>query len=166
MKTQLKKKKSTITTSAAVYLILQRANGDILMMRRCNTGYQDGMYQTVAGHLEMNELPTDALIRESWEEVRIKIARRDVKLVHVSARPAYDKTGNRSDLFFLVTRWKGVPVIGEKKKCDDLRWVSPRKLPKNTTPHVREGLRLAFKGIVYSEFTEAWVRAQPEYGLK
>ena len=37
----------------------------VLLMRRCNTGYQDGRYGLVAGHVEPGEDFIDAIIREN-----------------------------------------------------------------------------------------------------
>ena len=56
--------KNRITSAVAVYLVLENKLQEILIARRCNTGYQDGMYQVPAGHLETGELPTEALIRD------------------------------------------------------------------------------------------------------
>lgn len=50
----------------AVYLLL-RSKGKILLLRRSNTGYQDGMYSLIAGHLDGDELGTEGLIREAKE---------------------------------------------------------------------------------------------------
>jgi 8-oxo-dGTP diphosphatase len=157
--------KNRITSAVAVYLILERSDHDILIMRRCNTGYQDGMYQTPAGHVETDELPTEALIREAEEEIGIVIKKQDIALAHVSARPRHDETGNRIDFFFKVQRWEGEPHIVEKQKCDDLRWSSLGGLPENMSPHVREGLMRAKQGFLYSEFSMDWIRSHKSYGV-
>jgi 8-oxo-dGTP pyrophosphatase MutT (NUDIX family) len=158
--------KNRITSAVAVYLILERENHDILIMRRCNTGYQDGMYQVCAGHLETSELPTEAMIREAKEELGITIKGEDLALVHVSARPRHDETGNRIDFFYRVRRWKRKPKIMEPKKCDDMYWSSIGCLPNNFTPHVKLGIQKAKQGFFCSELSLDWIKSHPVYGIK
>ena len=129
--------KNRITSAVAVYLILENEHQDVLIMRRYNTGYQDGIYQVCAGHLETGELPTEAMVREAKEELGIIIERHDLELVHVSARPKHDETGNRIDFFYRARRWKGEPKIMEPDKCNEMHWsLSFEGFPENTTPHV------------------------------
>ena len=48
----------------AVHLILIE-NGKILLLRRYNTGYEDGNYSVVAGHIDGNESVIKAMKREN-----------------------------------------------------------------------------------------------------
>ena len=54
----------------AAYLIIER-EGKILLVRRINTGYQDGNYSLPSGHIERSETPTECIIRETCEEIGI-----------------------------------------------------------------------------------------------
>jgi 8-oxo-dGTP diphosphatase len=56
----------------AVYLILRR-DSQVLLLKRANTGYQDGKYSLIAGHLEGDELATEATAREAKEEAGISV---------------------------------------------------------------------------------------------
>lgn len=61
--------KERYETKVAVFLILTRkVNGqtEILLQRRCNTGYMDGQYDMAcSGHLEKGESLSRALAREA-----------------------------------------------------------------------------------------------------
>lgn len=155
-----------MTTARAVYLVLERPGAMVLIARRCNTGYQDGMFQVVAGHAEAGELPKEAMIREAKEEIGIDINPEDLEFVHVSSRPQHDPTGDRLDFYFRVLRWKGEPRIMEPDKCDDIRWIQMHDLPSNTTPHVRYAIEKILEGVMYSELDLKWIKEQPEYGIK
>src|SRR3989344_1067549 len=123
----------------AVYILLEQ-DGKILLGKRCNTGYQDGNYQVPAGHVEEGELPTEAIIRETKEEVNVDLNLNNLELVHASYRPKHDPTGDRVDFFFKAKQWSGEIKNMEPSKCDDLNWFYWNNLPENMTFHVREAL--------------------------
>lgn len=153
------------TAATASYLIL-RKEGKILLARRCNTGFQDGNYQVPAGHIDAGELPSQALIREMKEEIGITVMPEEVKFVHTSFRPKIDSTGDRVDYFFEVSKWEGEVVNAEPEKCDELLWVSPNDLPKNTTPHVRVAIECVEKGEMFSELTFDFLKESGMYNLE
>jgi len=148
----------------AAYLFLEK-DGKFLIARRCNTGYQDGMYQVPAGHVEDQELPSESLVREAKEEIGIDINSKDAELYHVSYRPRHDETDNRVDFFFRVKKWKGEVTNMESKKCDDLKWVTLDELPKNMTFHVREAFESIKSGRIYTEISAATLKEQGLYKL-
>ncbi len=45
-----------------VHLILE-SNGQLLLLKRANTGYEDGNYSLVAGHIDGNESAREAMVR-------------------------------------------------------------------------------------------------------
>ncbi len=131
-----------------VHLYLVQNNA-VLLMRRCNTGYQDGRYGLVAGHVEPGGDFIDAIIRETREEVSLTVARAHLEVVHVMCRlkPAGDE---RIAGFVRVAAWTGVPAIMEPDKCDDLQWFALSALPINTVPYVRESIAYIQQGRFYS----------------
>lgn len=145
----------------AVYVLLEK-DGRILLGKRYNTGYEDGNYQVPAGHVEEGELPTEAIIRETKEEVNVNLVLSDLELVHVGYRPKHDPTGDRIDLFFKTKKWDGELKNMEPEKCDDLIWFSWDNLPENMTFHVREALDCIQKGIFFKEID---IDALKERGL-
>ena len=81
----------------AVHLILIE-NGKILLLRRYNTGYEDGNYSVVAGHVDGNESVIHAMKREAFEEAGITIKEEDLDIVHVMHR----KTPERESIDYFV----------------------------------------------------------------
>jgi 8-oxo-dGTP pyrophosphatase MutT (NUDIX family) len=130
----------------AVFLII-RKDDEVLLLRRFNTGFQDGQYTFPSGHVERNESPLTAVSREAKEEAGIDVALTDIKFEQVLYRPGYNIKGTgfdkeqieRVDFFFSTTRWKGEPRVCEPNKCDDVRWFPLAALPKNTFPVVTCG---------------------------
>ena len=121
---------------SAVHLFLLR-DGQMLLLRRFQTGYEDGNYSVVAGHLEGNETVVAAAVREVREEVGIELAPNDVRVVGVMHRRSTDV---RVDWFVACERWSGEVRNAEPTKCDDLRWADPEALPPNTIPYVRRAI--------------------------
>src|SRR5919112_1062890 len=90
----------------AVHLVLQRGE-EVLLLRRSNTGYEDGNYSVIAGHLDGNETATQAIVREALEEAGIVVASADLRFVHVMHRKEAAEADERIDLFFVATRCPG-----------------------------------------------------------
>ena len=130
----------------AVYLFLER-DGRVLLMRRRNTGFADGHYSAVAGHMDGGESVVAAAAREAREEVGIDVAPADLEVVGVMHCLGED--GRREYvLFFLVARrWDGQPVNLEPEKCDDLAWFPLGALPASTLPFVRRALERGLRGV-------------------
>ena len=131
-----------------VYLLLLDRDR-ILLLRRCRTGYEDGNYGLVAGHVDGNEPASTAMVREAAEEAGVTIAPAALELCHVMHR--------RSDresvgFFFRCRSWSGEPYNREPHKCDDLRWFPTAALPGNTIPYIRRAITLSLAGRPYSEF--------------
>lgn len=121
----------------AVHLILIE-NERVLLLRRYNTGYEDGNYSVPAGHVEEDEDVIKAMQREAFEEIGIKIKKEDLKIVHVMQRKAPDRES--IDYFLLCKKYEGKIGIMEKNKCDDVRFFGLNKLPDNTIPYIRKGI--------------------------
>jgi 8-oxo-dGTP diphosphatase len=136
--------------TVAVHLFLLRGD-EVLLLRRQNTGYEDGSYSVIAGHLDGGETATAAMAREAAEEARIGVTPADLKFVHVMHRREAG-ADERIDVFFTATTWEGEPAIGEPEKCSELRWARLDALPGNVVPYVRAALAHYGEGRTYSEF--------------
>lgn len=127
-------------------------DGKILLSRRKNTGYADGMYSLPAGHVEDGESLTTCVVREAKEEIGVTIDPLDLQLVHTMHR---FETDIRMDFFFIVHKWSGEPTNCEPEKCDDLEWFAVSALPTNIVPYIRAAIENWEKGIIYSE--RGWI---------
>ena len=108
----------------------------VLLLRRCNTDYENGNYSVVAGGVEANEEITAAAIREASEEVGIAVRPADIEVVGVMHRKGSD--GVVSVAFFLTARsWSGEIVNAEPVNHDEVSWHSVDSLPDNMIAYVR-----------------------------
>ena len=132
----------------AAHLFLIKDN-KILLLRRANTGYEDGNYSVPAGHLDGNETVTQAMAREAFEEAGVIINPKDFTVMHVMHRQSKEE---RIDFFLTTSEWKGEPEIKETDKCDDLSWFTLDSLPENVIPYVRFAIENYKNNVLYSEF--------------
>lgn len=147
------KTKERFKVVPAVYLILRRDN-EVLLLRRANTGYQDGKYSLIAGHLDGDELGTEAITREAKEEAGIDVDPSDLKFIHLVHRLNGNGDYERVDFFYEARKWQGEVKNTEPEKCDDLSWHPIIKLPENMLPLIRLVLQDVANGISYSEYEE------------
>ncbi|HLD41950.1 MAG TPA: NUDIX domain-containing protein [archaeon] len=143
-------KKERLKITPATHLIFIK-DGEVLLSRRFNTGWKDGFYSVVGGHLEEKETVLQATIREGKEEAGIDLKDDDLKFTHVIHRLSDEQ---RVDFFFLVKNWEGEIRNMEPDKCDDLNWFDLDKLPDNMVPYVRQAIANIVKNIPYSQ--EGW----------
>jgi 8-oxo-dGTP diphosphatase len=135
----------------AAHLFLLRDN-QILLLRRHNTGYEDGNYSVIAGHLDGNEEIKAAMIREAREEADIEIAPQDIAVVGVMHRKA---SNERIDFFLKADSWRGSITNMEPHKCSELAWFALDALPENTIAYVRRAISNYQQGTWFDSF--GWV---------
>lgn len=133
----------------ASYVILER-DSTILMLRRHNTGYEDGKYSFIAGHVEARESCTEAALREAREEAGIYLELGDLQVAHILHRLGPDD--EVVDVFYRAQKWHGRVENREPHKCDDVRWVDWNNLPANTIGYIRHTLNQIRQGVQYSEY--------------
>ena len=141
-----KNMRKRFTYIGASYLILVR-DEKILLLRRSNTGFEDGNYGLPAGHLEGNETARQGGAREFKEEIGIDVDVNDLKIMHVMHRKGTED--ERVDFFMTIDNFDGEVKNCEPEKHDDLRWFPINQLPLNTILYVRQAIECYLKGIFY-----------------
>jgi len=139
------------TLRCAVYIFLI-SNGKILFLLRHKTGWRDGYYGLPSGHLNVNETTVDAIIRETNEEIGIKVNPENLRFVHVMHRK---ERGNYEyiDLFFILKKWQGTPINNESKKASYIKWFNLNSLPQNIVPNVKAAINYYKDNNFFSEFS-------------
>lgn len=133
---------------AEVHVLFYR-EGQTLLLRRFNTGWRDGYFSVVAGHVEEGESLTQAALREAQEEAGVQIDPDDLELVHVVHRLS---DSERMSFFFRARQWHPEPFNAEPEKCDLLDWFDCDNLPPGMVDYVGQALRLINDNEPYSEF--------------
>lgn len=124
-----------VVPAAYVYLI----RGDqVLLQRRQNTGFMDGMWVAgAAGHIELGETAAAAAIREAAEELGVRLDPGGLKAATIMQRTDGTAIEQRADWFFTATDWTGEPAVMEPNKCDAVAWFSLTALPDQIPDHER-----------------------------
>lgn len=124
-----------------VHLLLMQ-NNRILLLRRFQTGYEDGNYSVIAGHVDGNEEIKAAMIREAREEASIIILPEDLDVIGVMHRKNEDE---RIDFFLSARKWEGQILNAEPHKCDEVDWYDLDAIPNNTISYIRQAIENAKK---------------------
>jgi 8-oxo-dGTP diphosphatase len=133
---------------SAVHLFLEEESR-ILLLRRFNTGWGDGLLSVVAGHLEGGEELALAAAREAWEEVGIEIPPSQLQVVGVMHRKEEDE---RIDFFLRASKWRGRPRICEPERCSELLWSELVNLPPDVVPYVRQAIDNYRHGVWFQSY--------------
>lgn len=118
---------------AHVFLI--RSNS-LLLLRRCDTGFEDGNYGLPGGHVELGESIAQAAVRECREEIGVLIKESSLSVVGFAHYTS--PSGDGIDVFLKTSRWRGTPML--VAECDDLCWREMNELPENTLPFIRRAI--------------------------
>lgn len=134
----------------AVNLVVTQ-DSQVLLMRRYNTGWNDGMYALMGGHVEDGENIYDAAVREAQEELGIAVKREDLKplfSMQVSSDHVY--------FYFGCDQYEGIPTNIEPDQCDDLRFFNTDCLPDNLIAADKKALEMIFGTQEKSFDTFGW----------
>lgn len=138
-------------TINAAALVLFKRDGHVLMGRRTNTGYANGMLCLPGGSVDKGESFSVAAVREVLEEIGVIVAPEDLEPVHVMCC-RNDSGAVWINPYFVAKSWTHDFVNKELHKCSELVWVPLDALPGDIVPEIAQALKLAQEGVFYSEF--------------
>lgn len=116
------------------WAVLQRPDNRILLARRSNVSYGNGLWGLPGGHVEDDETLPQAAAREAQEEVGVGID--PACLVSLGLTRYVDTSGGEPvrglDGFYLAVNWQGEarPV----SECSEVGWFLPDRLPPDALP--------------------------------
>ena len=105
----------TTNEHQVVTAILRRGQRVLLCHRRPERRWYPDAWDLPGGHVEDGELPRQALMREMWEELGVRITAPTEPIAHVKGPDL------RMDIW-LVDTWTGNPVNLAPDEHDDLGW--------------------------------------------
>ncbi len=121
----------------------------VLMMKRQNTGYMDGMYALVAGHVEVGESFKEAIIREAKEEVGITLKEENLDYVCAIRRGTNSEYIN---MYLACSEYEGIEENIEVEKCEEIRWIDIDNLPDNVIENDRRAIYNLNNDISFEEY--------------
>jgi len=136
----------------AVHMIFVK-NGEVLLSKRKNTGYGDGLWSLPAGHLEVGETVYSCAIRESKEELGAAVMNYNIEFGMIMHRSVQHndnriiKDHERTDYFVLIN-WGGDVTNMEPEKCEMLEWFDIEELPDDLVAYIGFGIATTY----YNEY--------------
>lgn len=126
------------------------ADNEVLLLRRCNVSFGNGLYSLCGGRVEQHETARQAIKREVYEEVHLFIPEQEFQLVHVFHRKS------DAELFVVLCFKVNIsdmvqPSNNEPEKHDDLRFFAIEQLPDNIIPAHKQAIECIKQNISYSE---------------
>lgn len=137
----------------AVEVLLVK-DGKVFMMLRSGTGFSDGKFGFPGGHVEPDEMPLQAAIREAKEEAGVDIQPEDLVPIYVIYRLNSDNEQNFREyigIFFMAKKWVGEPRNAEPHKCSYVVWFDLNNLPSNIVYYLPTVVQGWQKGEFYTE---------------
>lgn len=145
----------------AAYLVVLRDGPDgteVLLHLRQGTGYRDGHWAVVAGHVEEGESVLAAAVREAAEEAGILVEPADLEPLGTVHRTVLGggPIEQRADFFLATRTWVGEPRVVEPAKAAAMRFFPLAALPDPCVPHERRVLDALAAGRVPAILTDGF----------
>ncbi len=104
-----------------VAYILIRNNDSLLLVKRSEKSKFSNMWELPGGKIEENESPEETIIRECYEETKIKLNKENIKLVKVTKLKDIN-------VFIFSTRLSEKKEVILSDEHSDFAWVDINKL--------------------------------------
>lgn len=131
--------------------VIVEKDGKILLSRRQNKGWGDGLLCIPGGHVDSGETFTQAAIREAKEELGLDLQTEDLTFLCTEVKNGGGKYYISVE-FIASTAQE--PTNTEPNECAELVWVDPHDLPEDVIPNFRNIIEKAYIGQEkYLEFT-------------
>jgi 8-oxo-dGTP diphosphatase len=127
--------------SVHLVLVQQDVQGraQIFLMKRENSFDHNGKYVFIAGKVDHNETPIQAMVREAKEEANLDLQESDITPAMVIYRTALNYKNEAVDAveFFMVAhRYGGTPTIMEPDLCSEMAFYARDDVPHNLSESV------------------------------
>ncbi|QVQ52606.1 NUDIX domain-containing protein [Spiractinospora alimapuensis] len=109
--------------------VLLIAQESVLLVRRANTGFCDGMWSPPTGRLRAMESVVLRAVREAEETLAVSVDPERLRFLHVTH---YRSDSDRVVFVFAATAWDGEPANAEPHEHDALSWFPLDALPEET----------------------------------
>ena len=123
-------------------------NDQILLLKQHSS--KGGKYSLIGGKVERQELMKHTLIRETEEEVGIRINPQNLHLIQVLHILKGDK--NTITFCFMSTQWTGQLRILEPHKFQEMCWCSYAQLPDPLTSSTQQILNAIQQNLLFTEY--------------
>jgi 8-oxo-dGTP diphosphatase len=151
---------TTPTHPVDVLLILTHQDRVLLALRQ-GTGYADGQWNLPSGKLEPGEDALSAIIRETHEEIGVRLDPAQVAMV---ATVHHRNTAGQARVGLVFTAAHdpastGEAVNTEPHKCARVDWFDPESLPHSTYPYTVASVHAWQRGVPLR--LSGWPTPQP-----
>jgi 8-oxo-dGTP pyrophosphatase MutT (NUDIX family) len=116
-----------------------------------STGFADGLWNLPSGKVEPGESAVAAVIRESCEEIGIRLSEDELSFA-ATVHCRNSDTDTRVGLFFRAAAEEpaqGTPYNAEPHKCAGIAWYPMTALPAGTVPYSALGVSLYLRGACF-----------------
>jgi len=134
---------------AATHTIIIK-DGRVLLLRRFNTGWMDGLYTVPGGHIEANESAAAGAARELLEETGLSVDPQSLEHA-ITVHRKNEDGAVYFDEYFIAHEWNGKPSITEPHKSDAIEWVKIDELGDAVVPSILRALQNYQAGRRYAE---------------
>jgi ADP-ribose pyrophosphatase YjhB (NUDIX family) len=138
--------------NVSVCLMLMNED-NVLLLRRCNTSYENGKYEFPSGHIEEKETLIEAAAREALEETGVTV---DINNIQFVGCVDNNTSGKHINILFKANKYYGEPKLIDGEESDDITWKKLTDLYNDVTGlsiDTIRSLEMAKENINFKSYT-------------